>query len=44
MDDEKKADIVLFKYILIAPVLQQAVKVQIEYFRDVRKKEGVLMR
>ena len=37
--DKKKKDIALFKYAMIAPVIQENVKVQMEYFRDVSKKE-----
>jgi putative transposase len=40
MDEKKRrTDIALFKYALIAPVLQQQVSVQIEYFREVASKE-----
>jgi len=40
MDDVKRrTDIALFKYALIAPVLQQQVDVQSAYFRDVAGKE-----
>jgi|MudIll2142460700_1097286.scaffolds.fasta_scaffold09675_4 transposase InsO family protein len=38
-EDKKRLDIALFKYGLIAPVLQQQVSVQIEYFREVARKE-----
>jgi hypothetical protein len=38
-EDKKRLDIALFKYGLIAPVLQQQVSVQIEYFREVAGKE-----
>jgi len=38
-DDKRRTDIALFKYALIAPVLQQQVAVQIEYFREVARKE-----
>ena len=36
---KRQTDIALFKYGLIAPVLQQQVAVQIEYFREVALKE-----
>jgi transposase InsO family protein len=40
MDEAKRrTDIALFKYALIAPVLQQQVAVQMEYFREVACKE-----
>lgn len=39
MDEERKKDIALLKYALIAPVLQQNVDVQIQYFRKVTQKE-----
>jgi putative transposase len=40
MDDVKRrTDIALFKYALIAPVLQQQVDVQSKYFREVAGKE-----
>jgi len=38
-EDKRRTDIALFKYALIAPVLQQQVAVQIEYFREVARKE-----
>jgi len=38
-EDKRKKDIALFKYATIAPVIQENVKVQVEYFRDVSKKE-----
>lgn len=38
-DDKRRTDIALFKYALIAPVLQQQVAVQIDYFREVARKE-----
>lgn len=40
MDEVKRrTDMALFKYALIAPVLQQQVAVQSEYFREVARKE-----
>jgi putative transposase len=38
-EDKKPLDIALFKHGLIAPALQQHVPVQIEYFREVARKE-----
>lgn len=38
-EDKRKKDIALFKYAMIAPVIQENIKVQVEYFRDVSKKE-----
>lgn len=38
-EDKKKKDIALFRYAMIAPVIQETVKVQAEYFRDVSKRE-----
>jgi len=37
-EDKKRTDIALFRYALIAPVIQQNVKAQAEYFRDVSGK------
>ncbi|HDL07771.1 MAG TPA: hypothetical protein ENG35_03415 [Desulfobacteraceae bacterium] len=39
MDDDKRNAIAIFKYGLIAPVLSGNVKVQMEYFRQIAKKE-----
>lgn len=40
MDEtQRKKEIALFRYAMIAPVIQENVKVQAEYFRDVSKKE-----
>lgn len=40
MDEtQRKKEIALFRYAMIAPVIQENVKVQVEYFRDVSKKE-----
>ena len=38
MDEDRRKDIALFKYALIAPVLQKNVKVQMQYFREVSQK------
>lgn len=37
-EDKKKTDIALFRYALIAPVIQENVSVQAEYFREVSAK------
>ena len=37
-EEKKKTDIALFRYALIAPVLQENVSVQAEYFREVSRK------
>lgn len=39
MDEDRKKDIALFKYALIAPVLQHNVKFQMQYFREVSQKQ-----
>jgi transposase InsO family protein len=37
-EDKKKTDIALFRYALIAPVIQENVGVQAEYFREISQK------
>jgi transposase InsO family protein len=37
-EDKKKTDIALFRYALIAPVIQENVSIQAEYFREVSQK------
>ncbi len=39
MEEERRKQIALFKYALIAPVLQKNVQVQMQYFREVTQKD-----